>query len=71
MYNDSNLKLETNINNNSIIDNQNENKVKEEKIALKEDNENLKCVNKNDINLNDFVYNPFKDYFAKLRKFEK
>ena len=71
LYNDSNLKLETNINNNSIIDNQNENKVKEEKIAVKEDKENLKYVNKNDINLNDFVYNPFKDYFAKLRKFEK
>ena len=71
LYKDSNLKIEANINNNSIIDKQDENKAKEVKITVKEDNQNLKYVNKNDINLNDFVYNPFKDYFAKLRKFGK
>jgi hypothetical protein len=71
LYKDSNLKIEANINNNSIIDKQDEIKAKEVKITVKEDNQNLKYVNKNDINLNDFVYNPFKDYFAKLRKFGK
>ena len=77
LYNDSNLKSETNKNknNNSIIDKKietNVKEVKEEKIVEKEkDNENLKHVNKNEINSKDFVYNPFKDYFAKLRKFEK
>ena len=74
LYNDSNIKIETNINNNLNLDNKVENKGKEEKIDVKEkekDNKNLKHVNKCENSLKDFVYNPFKDYFSKLRKFEK
>ena len=72
LYNDPNLKLEINQNNNSNLDNKIEIKVKEEKIDVKEeDNENSKHENKNENNLKDYVYNPFKDSFSKLRKFEK
>ena len=75
LYNDSNLNTESKVNNNNIFNNhiKNKDEKNEEKIiAIKEeDNQNIKYVNKNEFDLEDFVYNPFRDCFTKLRKYEQ
>ena len=73
LYDESNLNTENKSNVNFIFNNNKENKgkINEEKIiAIKEENnDNLKYVNKNEFDLEDFVYNPFRDCYAKIRKF--
>ena len=75
LYNDSNLDTEAKISNNIILNNEVETKEKEKEkkvVAIKEEeSDNLKYVNKNEIDLEDYVYNPFRDCFAKLRKYGK
>ena len=48
-----------------------ENKINEKKVIpiKEEENDDLKYVNINDIDLEDFVYNPFRNCYAKTRKF--
>ena len=73
LYDESNLKTENKIYPNIILKNEKEIKEKiiEEKIvAIKEeDSENLKYVNKCEFDLEDYVYNPFRNCYAKIRKF--
>ena len=75
LYNDSNLDTEAKISNNIILNNEVETKEKEKEkkvVAIKEEeSDNLKYVDKNEIDLEDYVYNPFRDCFAKLRKYGK
>ena len=75
LYNDSNLDTEAKMSNSIILNNTDEAKEeKEEKkvIAIKEEeSDSLKYANKEEFDLEDFVYNPFRDCFAKLRKYRK
>ena len=72
LYEDSNINTE-NKSNKSIIINNKKNKEKLEEgrlVAIKEDdNESIKYMNKGDVDLEDYVYNPFRNCFAKTRKF--
>ena len=63
----NNIKSKKRINKEIII---NKKELEREKlITIKEDdNEYLKNVKENEIDLEDFVYNPFRNYFAKLMK---
>ena len=73
LYEESNINTENNKNNKFIFNIKKENKeIKEEEkiIAIKEENnDNLTYVSKNDIDLEDYVYNPFRNCYAKIRKF--
>jgi len=79
LYNDSNLDTEAKLSNSIILNNEDETKEKEKEkekekkvVAIKEEeSDNLKYVNKDEIDLEDYVYNPFRDCFAKLRKYGK
>ena len=77
LYNDSNLDTEAKISNSIILNNENGNEIKEKKeeknvVAIKEEeSDNVKYVNKKDLDLEDYVYNPFRNCFAKLRKYGK
>ena len=54
---------------NEIINNEKENKkekLEEKLISIKELNDNLTIVKETEIDLEDFVYNPFRNYYAKL-----
>ena len=44
-------------------------KENKEQINISDQNEDIKEINTKDINLEDYVYNPFKNCYAKLRKF--
>ena len=75
LYNDSNLDTEAKMSNNTILNNEDETKEKKNEknvIAIKEEeSDSLKYVDKNEIDLEDYVYNPFRNCFAKLRKYGK
>ena len=73
LYDESNLSTENKANSHFIFNNNQKNKEKRNEetiIAIKEDgSDNLKYVNKIEFDLEDFVYNPFRDCYAKIRKF--
>ena len=72
LYEDSNIYTENKSNKNNIINNKkNKEKIEEGRlVAIKEeDNESIKYMNKDDVDLEDYIYNPFRNCFAKTRKF--
>ena len=52
-----------------LYDKESLNKENKEQINIFEQSENIKNFNSKDINQEDYVYNPFKNCYAKLRKF--
>ena len=73
LYEESNINTENKKNNKFIFNIKKDDKGKKEEekiIAIKEENnDNLTYVSKNDVDLEDYVYNPFRNCYAKIRKF--
>ena len=72
LYEDSNMNTENKPNSIFIFNNKNnESNINVEKlVAIKEEvNDNINYVSKNDIDLDCYIYNPFRNCYAKPRKF--
>ena len=73
LYEESNINTENKTNNKTFFNNEEDIKgaIKDDIIiAIKEENnDNVQYVGKNEIDLEDYVYNPFRNCYAKIRKF--
>ena len=71
LYEESNISTENKSNSIYINNKNNKEIINEGKlVAIKEENnDSITYINKNDVDLEYYVYNPFRNYYAKTRKF--